>query len=488
MRSSSSSSSLLVILLVLILLRVSRSYTHAPCTRAARAQFQFPDCYLPRMNEDQMLSEASFLLSHNAATGYIQRNSLSKTGLSWWYSKNQVGSVYQQLQDGARALDLRPLLLRNGTVIFQHGAIHIPVSLQQVVADAVQWCKENPNELVVTLPSHFAYESLSSTTTATKYSSQTNDDHDYIDESSGVDDTVTAAGTTMDMVSAIATVLEEFGVPYYDCSAVYGLTVAQTLELAQLSSPVSNNDGSSGHLLVLDGHDVSGTSCSKENWVERQLVTCYPNTTLQCTVSDVPWQALQQYVLASANNEATDDRSTLGPPATLYDTPFNQIQALWQVTTASAVIGMSRVSSILQDNQRSRVNERVMDMVHGGEFFRAISLLAVDNVAWNGNALTSVLRNQCGQSILVGEQVCGDALSKPALTYTHLSAKQLVGIGVALYIAWFVYSVVYLKRPKLFYTAVSRLIMSFNTTTNKATLLDALDSTDESRRAELLAG
>lgn len=466
----------LVRILSVSLPAVSHSYRHQPCTRAAQAQFQFPDCYLPPMNGNLLLSDASFLFSHNAATGYIPTHSLSTTtGLSGRYSKNQIGTVYEQLRNGARALDLRPLLLRNGTVLFQHGVVRIFVTLEQIVTEALQWCRENPDELVLLLPSHFAYESLS---TATKFRHTNGDDDDVDDHYYYHSDD---SATNLDMVSALAAVFQEMGLPYYDCSAVYGLTVAQTLELSLLSGNTS-----SGHLLVLDGHDVYGTSCSKENWVERQLVTCYPNNTVSCINHQSPLlfqQALRPYLLASANDAATDERSVLGPPLTPYDTPFNEIQALWQVTTTSAVIGVSRLSSIRQDNQRSHINEHVMNMIYSNDF-DSISLLAVDYVALNGNAILSVLRNQCGQSLL-GE-LCGDALPKPKLaSYSHWTADQWMGMCLTLYATWFVYSVFFLKRPKLLYTAVSRLIVECKAImeTDRNTLGD---SVDESRREELL--
>jgi len=424
--------------------RRAQGYTHEPCTRALRAQLQFPDCYLPALNEELLLSEASFLLSHNAATGYIHRNSLSKTGLSWRYSQNQIGTVYDQLQDGARALDVRPFLYRNGTVVMQHGAIRIPVTLELLLADAIRWCHENPDELVILLPSHFAYEDSSSTYRFRKSNNNGDDDdgssYYYDDEDEDDDD------TQLDMVSAIADVLNRLGVPYYDCTSVYELTVSEAMQLATLGD-------NQGYLLVLDGHDYYGTSCGKENWIESQAVTCYPNNTMAaCTKSDESWQALRDYMLASANNEATDDSSVLGPPANLYNKPFNEIQALWQVDTASAVAGLSHLSSILQDNRQSRLNELVMNMVYEGQF-DAISLLAVDNVATYGNALTSVLRNQCGQST---EDRCGAQLEKPKLVYWHVSARQWIVLVAALYAVWFIYSVTVLKRPKLLYTAFAR--------------------------------
>ena len=89
-------------------------------------QFQFADCYLPDLADDLLLSEAGFLLSHNAATGYLKRKSgLLTNGATNLYSKNQIGDAYKQLDDGARALDVRPKLLANGTVVLHHGALPI---------------------------------------------------------------------------------------------------------------------------------------------------------------------------------------------------------------------------------------------------------------------------------------------------------------------------------------------------------------------------
>jgi hypothetical protein len=75
---------------------------------------------------------------------------------------------------------------------------------------------------------------------------------------------------------------------------------------------------------------------------------------------------------------------------------------------------MSHFSSILHDNEASNVNEMVMDMLYDNEL-HSVSLLALDNVAKNGNAILSVLRNACGQSIITDTEQCGAALPIPKL-------------------------------------------------------------------------
>jgi hypothetical protein len=421
------------------------------------------------MNPNLLLSEASFLLSHDAATGYISSSStaVSSTSVSasvstwsWFYSKNQIGSLYQQLSDGARALDLRPKLLANGTVIFHHGVINIPTSFQEAIGHAVEWCRDNPDELVLLLPSHFAYQTFS----------QYNDDPTAL-------------------VNAMAQIYQRFGIPYLTCADVYGWTVADTMQAAQLPN--------GGYLLALDGQNYYGTFCGKDNYVESLIVTCWRqrvsssssnnnmttgSASSSCKSNPSPYiQALQDYVLLSANNPATDDNSQLGPPANLYQYPFNELQALWQVDNHAVTVGLAHFSNLLEDTRASGVNIAMVDLVYknGGAAFatRPISLLAVDNVAHHGNALLSVLRNTCGQSILSsssdnndndddGEEndvlLCGTAIPKPRmkLHWHAMSAKQIFCALVILYMMTAVF-LFFWKRPRLRATIISRSMAAY---------------------------
>jgi hypothetical protein len=278
-------------------------------------------------------------------------------------------------------------LLSNGTITFQHGSVHIPATLETVVADAVRWCNENDDELVLLLPSNLAYENATSNDGGEAY------------------------------VAAATAVYEKLGVTYLSCQDVYELTIAEVMELSQLAS--------GGYLLALDGQDWSGSFCGKGNWIGKKIVTCYSypdsetRVNVQCTdpKTSEPLTSLYQYVMASANNEPTDDVYTLGPPASLYNTPLNEIQALWQVDTQAVTKGLSHFSTLLEDNRRSRLNADIVAWVYN-EGFDAIALLAVDNVGLYGNALLSVLRNTCGQSTA---SKCGKEIDPPKLTYVPLT-------------------------------------------------------------------
>ena len=401
------------------------AYHHRPCHSASiRADYSFTDCYIPDQNPNLQLSEAAFVFSHNAATGYITPTSLSKTGLSWWYSKNQVGSVYQQLNDGARALDLRPKYVNQTTVVFSHGSITIQIALEQLLQDAIQWCRDNPSELVLLLPSHFDCA---------------NNNERY------------------GLVTAMSSIYQQYGITYLSCSDVYGWTVGDLMTVAQLPN-------SDGYLVALDGQDGS-TSCVWENYVENELVTCYDqefNVSCKSSASSIPLEKLTDYVLASANNEQVEYNGySLGPPSDTERYPFFEIQALWQVDGHAVAQGMRRVSSILEDNRASNLNAKMVDLIYSGALDR-LSLFTVDNVALHGNALLSVLRNTCGQSV---SNTCGKQVSKPRMTYFHVTVLQIVWTIVGIYLsiavlamAWKVIPVN--KRPKVITTTLARIQQS----------------------------
>ena len=383
-------------------------YERQPCTRFVSAQFSFPDCYVPPMNPSLLLSEASFLMSHDAATGYLKRNRgiSSATNL---YAKNQIGSVYDQLNDGARALDVRPKLLQNGTVVTHHGVITIPVTLEALVSDAIRWCTENPDELVLIFHLNMAYENATPSVDTT--------------------------------VAALSGVYNALGVPYVECGDVYGLTVEETMEVAALSS--------GGYLVAMDHHDAYASSCAKSNWISSLTVTCYPsNNTVPCTKPNSPtFDDLKNYALASANNEPSDSKYELGPPESLDVYPFNNIQALWQVDTHSAALGVAHLSSIIDDNTKSNINALIVEWVYNREF-DAMSLLMVDHVRLNGNALLSVLRNTCGQTEL--EDACGTQISRPKLQHKPMSTMSFF-TTVAVYVAFGIWIAIALTHYRKYY-------------------------------------
>ena len=422
---------------LVIVTTVVSAYHYKPCTRQAAAQFSLDDCYLPSMNPALPLAQASFVLAHDAATGYILKNHLTPDGVTWSYTKTQNGNLYSQLQDGARALDLRPKLLYNGTLVFHHGVITVPINFETALSDVVRWCQENPEEIVLLLTSHYKFGKAHSSSTSNDDNVYNDDDDD--DEVKDDDDNINdQSDQNSVMVNALQKIYDKYGVTYLSCADVYEWTIETVQEQATLPN--------GGILLALDGKDVyPGRFCGKDNYIESHLVTCWTNGT-SCKTSNLPWEALQEYILESANNPQTDNSNQLGPPSNLYRYPLNEIQALWQVTTASATIGLAHFSNILADDQASQLHEKLVHLIYQENMPGSISLLAVDNVALHGNALTSVLRNRCGQSIL--EHPCGSDLAPPRMHYWHVPVHVVLSLLLSAYVVVMVI-VFFRKRPHL---------------------------------------
>ena len=458
---------LLLLLLVVVLLECfcnstgsTTHFVHAyhdpKCTRRRQQQYyQFDDCYIPPLDSNLAISEANFVMSHDSATGYFGQNHQqprakvqgSDNAATHLYAKNQIGSVYQQLDDGARALDIRPKFVlsrkkneiddddnndddhtesqaQQYDVVCHHGVVEISsLTLRDVVDDAVRWCHDNPDELVLILHHNLAWP------TSTSTSADSNQQQ-------------TAVTIDADVaVNTISKVYDSLGVPYIECSDLYGLTVGETMELAALSG---GNNSNGGYLIAMDQHDAYLTSCAKQNWVESQLVTCYSSSGQQpmkpCTSIPPPpkskfWSAsdptsrdgieyratslsaLQDYVLQSSNNDPTNDSNTLGPPANDYKfLPFNEIQAFWQVDGTSAAFGIAHLSSLLDDNTKSHINAYIVEWIYEELLTSPISIVAIDQVQQNGIALLSVLRTKCGQfEDDWADSLCGTALPPPRL-------------------------------------------------------------------------
>lgn len=93
---------------------------------------------------------------------------------------------------------------------------------------------------------------------------------DYMDDAAEGDDAQVSYSYTYSGIAKIRSVYEEHEVPYFSCDKIAGLTVAEAMELADLSQ----YDGK-GYLLAVDRHDMYASFCGKANWVQDSLVTCH---------------------------------------------------------------------------------------------------------------------------------------------------------------------------------------------------------------------
>lgn len=155
-------------------------------------------------------------------------------GLLGLYGKTQVGSAYEQLNNGARALDLRPKIYANRSIGFHHGElIDIPLSsidLVSLIEEVKLWCGDNPDELVLLFHSELVHESGVG----------------YLASAVETDGAYFYSG-----IEAMKEVYDAANVPYYSCEELSNLTVAEAMDMADLSK-----FGGTGYMLAVDRHDI----------------------------------------------------------------------------------------------------------------------------------------------------------------------------------------------------------------------------------------
>jgi hypothetical protein len=100
--------------------------------------------------------KAIFLMSHDAATGYINTNRFTNVVYNWVIT--QKGNLTDQLNCGARAFDLRPTL-DNNDLYFNHGPIEIKTPFKTAINDVISWHNKHQNETILLYISHCNGES-----------------------------------------------------------------------------------------------------------------------------------------------------------------------------------------------------------------------------------------------------------------------------------------------------------------------------------------
>jgi len=197
-----------------------------------------------------LLRETGMLMTHDSATGYIGVRDIMKD-----FAMTQTVSLVDQLNCGARALDLRlaqtafnPLEIfgtRRRKISYHHGKMPAWVSdqtLDSTLGGLVKWAKAHPDELVLLLTSH-TYHSNS------------------VGELSG-DGHMTHDGKLMRDIKRVF--VEHFGIRWqFDCNALNTWTYEEAKEAALMAG--------GGRMLVVNEdcmHSMYDSSVKKQSLVE----------------------------------------------------------------------------------------------------------------------------------------------------------------------------------------------------------------------------
>jgi len=364
---------------------------------------------LPQLDYSLSISSVSFVMSHDAASGYITLPNIDYVDdddayYTPAYYKTQQGSFYSQLVYGARALDLRVTTDHEGDLVFKHGDWLIEeVDFDSAIKSIMRFNKHHKDEVILLIFSHLDGD----------------DTEELINES-----------------------LDSYSIPVFDCDYLYDKTIHDILSVSA-------------------GRTVWGIKdCAKSNYYEDYLVHCYDESDFDdyggyygddagaasnghapCTEGDFfssPFTDLFDYTIWNANgqddgdggddsNDDGDDSNDDGDDDSNDDGdddsnddgddygrrrvdnqnyPLNEIQGIWQGSYNQHVIGAYYGSTLVNDNTLSQVNSFHAQNVKAGKYGKLdLNVFAVDNVEVGGYELAYQLRirNNRGHEFVRGE-------------------------------------------------------------------------------------
>ena len=280
------------------------------------------------------INQFPFVMTHDAGTGYMNGGVVS------WWAKTQSTGLGGQANCGARAFDIRPLVIGNGhPITFHHADIAVDKALVDAVQELITFANENPNELLLLYISHCQGANCQAATQAA---------------------------------------LANIGVPSCtDGGQLHGATYGSVKTMGRMSG--------GGAMLAIYGFVAENYDAS---------LTCYGDWG-DCYAGggkeeegafDPLWNYMRQ---VSAEAPASSGA-------------FQMVQAHWQYDAESIATGVLHASSILTDETRSAVNSQVADAVtcspcpgpSGLGVFKYANIIEVNNVCDGGGKLYDALRTR----------------------------------------------------------------------------------------------
>ena len=291
------------------------------------------------MADDVPITRYPFVMAHDAASGYLPVD-----GVNRWVKTQRVG-VVGQLECGARAFDMRPML-RGKTLAWHHGDVPIDYPLENTLADVSEWLRSHPDELVLL----------------------------------NVWDCVPApACMTAVRASLAAAGIHEIA----DCARLRNMTVSAARRRGGLPT--------GGSVLAITGPAAAtdGAACSYGNYDRTIACSGYHRERQTAASLFGCWStdATRKYPI-DRMLQMLDAVARGG----LRDGFFTQAQALWQETDASVAIGVLRNSSLLLDERRSALNALLAGEARAkGRWRRSVNLFEVNDVCDGGRELARAL-------------------------------------------------------------------------------------------------
>jgi hypothetical protein len=322
---------------------------------------------------NKLLNTVPFIMSHDAATGYLDH------GVVNGWTKTQSKPFADQLDCGARAFDARPAYREDLGLVWHHGPVYVNHSFEESMEEIKAWAQQNPLELVLIGISSCEGDSC---------------------------------------MDRVADVLARQAIPTLsDCSVLATMTLsgAQTMATLDQGGRVLALTGTTGPngVACSVGHYDPSIDCSGFLQNSSALIapclparplatlplaeflevmdcaksTIDPSTLNASTYSCYAWSDTKDHPV-SRMFESLDAANAAGPPSDGY---LYQMQALWQESDQSVVLGELHLSSLLRDERRSRLNEQLVAAVKAKRWAN-INFLEVNNVCDVGLELFAALK------------------------------------------------------------------------------------------------
>ena len=357
------------------------------------------------------------IMAHDAASGYLETWQPIKGEVYGWTktqnipTENDMGSL---LECGVRAMDWRPSVV-SGEIVGHHGDIDVDHKFTDSLDEMRNWLKSNTDEFVMLnivdcksdesgdcssivrdllksegIPTIDNCDDLSTMTVgdiktrgklaeggamvavfASSGSGGTGCTTQNYQEEIACWGDVNPFGVTTNTdgdngaTSMIMRKLNDLLSPYEDIiSCIDGKGIDSNKQYSELQA----FEQELVQACISEYGDISNKGVLADNLKGLFSYSCHDDSSSKST----PWGQMNTYL---------EKVTTAGKTSA----PLWQTQALWQETTASVVIGTLNLSSLLEDEEKSKINSILAGNIKGG-LYKNVNLFEVNNACDGGGA------------------------------------------------------------------------------------------------------
>lgn len=284
-----------------------------------------------KVREGKLLNQYGFIQTHDSATGELDEDR-DKILARW--SRTQNGSILDQINCGARSLDYRPYLSKDGVLYAHHGPTVIYKAMRETLTELLQWGHNNPGELIIISLSHCVEERFH---------------NNYY------------ADACHESMLSLLSEMHIHTITSDNCSPLNTMT----MEAALAKGPVLAMVG------CATGYWDPSLTCTSKDYV------CYDSW--PANTSSIAWNKYLDSVYKWSSFIPVDDGTIWG------------FGANWQSSAESVVFGTLHNSSLVLDEERSNMNAFTAQAIRDGKF-QYLNMVGVDNVCHNGEDIFQALQ------------------------------------------------------------------------------------------------